>query len=178
MEDYVTLLRRDPPVAAAAIVTVTGALTICGFFFFQYVLGYPPCPLCLDQRNAFYVSVPLAALLWLGANHGVSSKVMIAGFAVIAAIMLWNAGLSAYHAGVEWKFWPGPADCSGPINSLGSASDMLKRLQDIRIVRCDEAAWRFFGISLAGYDVLVSLFLAAIGAWGVKASLARRSRSG
>lgn len=178
MDDYVALLRRDPPVAAAAIVTVIGALTIGGFFFFQYVLGYPPCPLCLDQRNAFYVGVPLAALLWLGANHGASSKVLIAGFAVIAAVMLWNAGLSAYHAGVEWKFWPGPADCSGPINSLGSASNMLKQLQNIRIVRCDEAAWRFLGISLAGYDVLVSLFLAAIAAWGLKASLARPTRSG
>jgi disulfide bond formation protein DsbB len=178
MNDYVALLRRDPPVAAAAIVAVTGALTIGGFLFFEYVLGYPPCPLCLDQRNAFYVGVPLAALLWLGANHGASSKVMIAGFAVIAAVMLWNAGLSAYHAGVEWKFWPGPADCSGPIDSLGSASDMLKKLQDIRIVRCDEAAWRFLGVSLAGYDVLVSLFLAAIAAWGLKASLARPKRSG
>ena len=177
MDEYVALLRRDPPAAAAAIIAFFGALTICGFFFFQYVLGYPPCPLCLDQRNAFYASVPLAVLLWLGANYGASSKVIIAGFAVIAAIMLWNTGLSAYHAGVEWKFWPGPADCSGPINSLGSASDMLKRLQDIRIVRCDEAAWRFLGISLAGYDVLVSLFLAAIAAWGVKASLARRSLS-
>ena len=178
MDDYAALLRRDPPVAAAAIVAIIGALTICGFLFFQYVLGYPPCPLCLDQRNAFYASVPLAALLWLGATHGASSKVMIAGFAVIAAIMLWNAGLSAYHAGVEWKFWPGPADCAGPINSLGSASDMLKRLEDIRIVRCDEAAWRFFGISLAGYDVLVSLFLAIVAAWGAKASLARRNGSG
>src|SRR5437764_311306 len=88
-----TILRNlrsaDPPFAAAAVVAVVGALTICGFFFFQYALGYPPCPLCLDQRNAFYVSVPLAALLWLGAHHGASSKVMIAGFAVIAAIMLW-----------------------------------------------------------------------------------------
>jgi len=178
MNSYVALLWRGPPLAAAAIVTVVGALTICGFFFFQYVLGYPPCPLCLDQRNAFYVSVPLAALLWLGANYGASSKVMIAGFAVIAAVMLWNTGLSAYHAGVEWKFWPGPTDCSGPINSLGSAGNLLKQLENIRIVRCDEAAWRFLGISLAGYDVLVSLFLAAVAAWGAKASLARRSQSG
>ena len=178
MDNYVALLRRDPPLAAAAIIAIFGALTICGFFFFQYVLGYPPCPLCLDQRNAYYVSVPLAILLWLGVNHGASSKVLIGGFAVIAAVMLWNTGLSAYHAGVEWKFWRGPADCSGPITSLGSASNMLKQLQDIRIVRCDEAAWRFLGISLAGYDVLVSLFLAAVAAWGAKASLARVDRSG
>jgi len=177
MNHYVALLRCDPPAAAAAIVAVVGALTICGVFFFQYVLGYPPCPLCLDQRNAFYVGVPLAVLLWVGANHGASRKVMIAGFAVIAAVMIWNTGLSVYHAGVEWKFWPGPADCSGPINSLGSASNMLKQLDYIRIVRCDEAAWRFLGISLAGYDVLVSLFLAMVAAWGFKASIARRNSS-
>lgn len=177
MNEYVALLRRDPPLSAAAIVVIVGASAICAVYFFQYVLGYPPCPLCFEQRNAFYVSVPLAALLWLGANHGASSKVMVAGFAVIVAAMLWNTGLSTYHAGVEWKFWPGPTDCSGPINSLGSTGNLLKSLQDIRIVRCDEAAWRFLGISLAGYDVLVSLFLAAVAAWGFKTALARRTSS-
>jgi disulfide bond formation protein DsbB len=177
MNEYVALVRRDLPLAAAAIVAVVGIATICGFFFFQYVLGYPPCPLCLDQRNAFYVSVPLAALLWLGAGHGASRKALIAGFAVIVVTMVWNAGLSAYHAGVEWKFWQGPIDCSGPINSLGSTGNLLKSLQNIKIVRCDEAAWRFLGISLAGYDVLVSLFLAAVAAWGVKTTLARRALS-
>ena len=176
MTDLLSLARKDPPVAAAAVVFAVGLATIGGFFFFQYVLGYPPCPLCLDQRNAFYVCVPLAALLMLGANHGASSEVMIAGFGVIVVVMLWNTGLSAYHAGVEWKFWPGPADCSGPINSLGSAGDLLKRIQTIRVVRCDEAAWTFLGISLAGYDVLVSLFLAAVASWGCKESLALARR--
>ena len=155
---------------------MVGALTIARLFFFQYVLGYPPCPLCLDQRIAFYFSVPLAVLLWLGAGFGASRKVMMLGFAAITLAMLWNTGLSAYHAGVEWKLWPGPIDCCGPINKFGSAANMLNQLQNrIRIVRCDEAAWRFFGISLAGYDVLVSLLLAAVAAWGAKASLARRN---
>ena len=147
-----------------------------GFFFFEYVLGYPPCPLCLDQRMAFYVSVPLAALLWLGASHGASRKVLFLGFLVIALAMVWNTGLSVFHAGVEWKLWAGPTDCSGPINGLGQASNMLTRLQDIRIVRCDEAAWRLFGISLAGYDVLVSAFLAVTAVLGAKAAWARPER--
>lgn len=177
MSDFLIQARKEPQLTAAAIVALVGLATIGGFFYFQYVLGYPPCPLCLDQRNAFYFSVPLAALLWLGAGYGASRKVMILGFVAIALAMLWNTGLSAYHAGVEWKFWPGPTDCSGPINSFGSAANMLSRLQNIRIVRCDEAAWRLFGISLAGYDVLVSLVLAAAAAWGAKASLARRDSS-
>ena len=152
--------------ATAAFIALVGLATIGGFFFFQYVLGYPPCPLCRDQRKAFYVAVPLAALLVLGSQHGASRKVLLLGFAAIVLAMLWNAGLSAYHAGVEWKFWPGPTDCSGPINSLGSTTNLLKSLQNIRIVRCDEAAWRLFGISLAGYDVIVSLVLAAAAAYG------------
>jgi disulfide bond formation protein DsbB len=137
------------------------------------VLGYPPCPLCLDQRKAFYVAVPLAALLVLGASYGASRKVLLLGFAAIAVAMLWNTGLSAYHAGVEWKFWPGPTDCSGPINRIGSTTDLMKSLQDIRIVRCDEAAWRLFGISLAGYDVLVSFVLALAAGYGFWRTLGR-----
>jgi len=158
---------------AALFIAVVGLLTIGGFFFFQYVLGYPQCPLCLDQRKAFYVEVPLAALLILGASSGASRKVLMLGFAVIVLVTLWNTGLSAFHAGVEWKFWPGPIDCSGPVNSIGSTTSLLRSLQDIHIVRCDEAAWRFLGISLAGYDVLVSLALAIAGAVGFRAALAR-----
>ena len=165
--------KANCPTAAAAFVAAIGFLTICGFFFFQYVLGYPPCPLCLDQRMAFYVAVPLAALLILGGSYGASRKVLMLGFIAIALVMLWNTGLSAYHAGVEWKFWPGPTDCSGPINNFGSAANLMNTLKNIRIVRCDEAAWRFLGISLAGYDVLVSLALAAAAAVGFKAALAR-----
>jgi disulfide bond formation protein DsbB len=173
MNDILALARKDPPLAAAAIIAVVGAFTIGGFFFFQYGMGLPPCPLCLEQRNAYYVSVPLAALLWLGAGHGAARKVVLFGFLVIAAAMLWNTGLAAYHAGIEWKFWPGPQDCSGPIDNFGSAQDMLKRLSNISLVRCDTAAWRFLGLSLAGWDVLVSLGLAIVAAWGAKAAFLR-----
>jgi disulfide bond formation protein DsbB len=175
--DYLALARKEPHLTAAALVALIGLATIGGFFFFQYVLGYPPCPLCLEQRNAYYVAVPLAALLWLGGSFGASRKVLVAGFVVIAAVMLWNSGLAAYHAGVEWKLWPGPQDCSGPINNFGSAKDLMKTLSNISIVRCDQAAWRFLGLSLAGWDVLVSLLLAAIAAWGAKAAFAQARRS-
>jgi disulfide bond formation protein DsbB len=173
MKDIVALARKNPLITAAAVIAATGLATIGGFFFFQYGLGLPPCPLCLEQRNAYYVAVPLAALLWLGANHGAARKVMILGFGVIVAIMLSNTGLAAYHAGVEWKFWPGPQDCSGPINNLGTTKDLLKQLGNISLVRCDEAAWRFLGLSLAGWDVLVSLALACVALWGAKSAFAR-----
>jgi disulfide bond formation protein DsbB len=178
MSDYLALARREPELTAAGIVAVVGALTICGFYFFQYVMHLPPCPLCLEQRTPYYLSVPLAALLLLGANHGASRKVLIAGFAVITAFMLWNSGLGVYHAGVEWKWWLGPNDCSGPINRFGAASDVLKRLDNLVLVRCDEVQWRFLGLSLAGWNVLVSLGLAAVAAWGALATLAKQRRSG
>ncbi|MFA6266796.1 MAG: disulfide bond formation protein B, partial [Pseudolabrys sp.] len=136
MNDIIALARRDLPVTAAAVITLVGLATIGGFFFFEYGLGYPPCPLCLDARKAYYVGVPLAALLWLGAGHGAARKVLLLGFLVLAGVMIWNTGLSIYHAGVEWKFWPGPNDCSGPVNTIGSVRDMMNQLQRISLVRC------------------------------------------
>ena len=174
--DYLAKARKDPPLAAAAIIVALGVLALAIVYFFQYVLLIAPCPLCLEQRIAYYVCVPLAALLWLGAGNHASPKVLIAGFVVIVGVMLWNAGLSVYHAGVEWKLWVGPTDCSGPIDKFGSVTNMLNQLQRISLVRCDEASWRFLGISLAGWDVPLSLTLAAVAAWGAKASFALRSR--
>jgi len=178
MNDYLAFARKDPPLTAAATIAVVGALGIATVYFFQYVLLILPCPLCLEQRIAFYFSIPLAALLWLGAQYGASRKVLLLGFLAIMLAMLWNTGLSAYHAGVEWKWWPGPNDCSGPIDKFGNAQDIMHQLQNrISLIRCDEAAWRFLGISLAGYDVLLSFFVAAVAAWGALALLAREKRS-
>jgi len=170
-----TLVRDEPVMAAAVVIATVGLATIAGFLFFEYGMGLRPCPLCLEQRYAFYASVPLAALLCLGGTSGASGKVITIGFAAIALMMLWNAGLGAYHAGVEWKFWPGPQECSGPVDSLGSAGSMLSQLQRVTVVRCDEAAWRLFGISLPGWNVLVSLGLAAVAAYGARTAYARRS---
>jgi disulfide bond formation protein DsbB len=167
---YVTLARGQPMAAAAIAIAVIGLATIAGFFFFQFVLGYPPCPLCLEQRIAYYVCVPLAAMILLGISVGSSRKVLMLALLAIAAAMLWNAGLGVYHSGVEWRWWAGPQDCSGPLTDLGAGGGLLKQLQNIRIVRCDEAAWRFLGLSLAGYNALISLALAAVAAWGALAS--------
>jgi disulfide bond formation protein DsbB len=177
MNDYLALVRREPQLTAAGIIAAVGVLTICGFFFFQYFMHLPPCPLCLEQRQPYYFCVPLAVLLLIGANHGASSKVMIAGFAVITAFMLWGCGIAVYHAGVEWKWWQGPIDCSGPIDKFGAASDIFKQLNSFSLVRCDEVSWRVLGLSLAGWNALDSLGLAAVAAWGALASLTKQKRS-
>jgi disulfide bond formation protein DsbB len=170
VEGYVTLARSQPMATAAVTVAAVGLATIAGFFFFQYVLGYPPCPLCLEQRTPYYISVPLAAMILLGISVGSSRKVLMLALLAIVVAMLWNAGLGVYHSGVEWRWWPGPQDCSGPLNDFGAGGSLLKQLQNIHIVRCDEAAWRFLGLSLAGYNVLVSLALVAVAAWGALAA--------
>lgn len=167
---YVTLARAQPIALAAVAVAVVGIATILGAYFFQYVLGLPPCPLCLEQRIAYYVSIPLAAMILLGVSVGASRKVALLALLAIAGFMLWNAGLGVYHSGVEWRWWAGPQDCSGPLTDLGGGGGLLKKLENIHVVRCDEAAWRFLGLSLAGYNVLISLALAAIALWGVAAA--------
>ena len=124
-----------------------------------------PCPLCLEQRYAYYFAIPLAVMVVLGDQVGASRKVLMAALVAIALGMLWNAGLGVYHAGVEWSFWVALQECSGALDDLGSAGGLLNKLQSITVVRCDEAAWRFLGLSLAGYNVIISLALAAIAAW-------------
>jgi disulfide bond formation protein DsbB len=158
--------RSRPIVAAAAIVAVGGAAAILGAWFFQYGVGLKPCPLCLEQRYPYYFAIPLAALVMMGDQVGSSRKVLVAALGAIALGMLWNAGLGTYHAGVEWKLWAGPRDCSGALESLGNAGSLLDTLDKISVVRCDEAAWRFLGVSLAGYNAVISLGLAAVAAWG------------
>ena len=126
-----------------------------------------PCPIGYAQRYPYSFASPLEALVILGDSVGSKRRVLIAALAMITLGMLWNAGLGVYHSGVEWKLWAGPRDCSGALEGLGSATDLLSQLERVSVVRCDEAAWRFLGISLSGYNVLISLTLAAVASWGV-----------
>ena len=160
----VGLARAQPVLAAAVVIAVAATATILGAWFFQYGLGLKPCPLCLEQRYAYYFGIPIAVLLIVGDSAGAKRKVLIIGLFAIAAVMLWNAALGTYHAGIEWKLWAGPTECSGSLDSLGGS--LIEQLRTMSPVRCDEAAWRFLGISLAGYNALISLTLAAVAAWG------------
>jgi disulfide bond formation protein DsbB len=158
-------------IAAAAI----AAATILGAYFFEYVLDYQPCPLCLMQRIPYYVAIPVAVAVAIAAQLGAPRRVLAGGLLVVAIAMLVGAGLGAYHAGVEWKLWAGPSDCSGPINSFGRAGNLLQTIETTPVVRCDEAAWRLLGLSLAGYNVLISIAIAGVALWGAAASMRDRS---
>src|SRR6267378_5329349 len=163
----------DPAMVAALAIALVAAATLAGAWFFQLVLDIRPCPLCLEQRYAYYLAVPLGALIAVAAARDAPRPVLYAGLAILAAAALGNAWLGAYHAGVEWGFWNGPTDCTGPVGNLGSAGNLLERLDSVKVIRCDEVQWRFLGLSLAGYNFLISLLMAAIAAWGIARSAKR-----
>ena len=160
----------NPALTAALAITVIAAATLAGAWFFQLVLDIRPCPLCLEQRYAYYLAVPLGALIAVAAARDAPRAVLYAGLAILAAAALGNAWLGAYHAGVEWGFWNGPTDCTGPVGNLGSAGNLLERLDSVKVIRCDDVQWRFLGLSLAGYNFLISLLMAAVAAWGIARS--------
>jgi disulfide bond formation protein DsbB len=149
-------------VSAAAAIALAGAATILGAWFFQYALGLRPCPLCLEQRYAYYFAIPLAVMIILGDQVGAKRRVLIAALLAIAAGMFWNTYLGVYHSGIEWKWWPGPQECSGALGDIRSGGPLINQLETMSVVRCDEAAWRFLGLSLAGYNALISLTLVLI----------------
>jgi disulfide bond formation protein DsbB len=164
----------NPALTAALAITAIAVATLAGAWFFQLVLEILPCPLCLEQRYAYYLTIPVGALVALAAARGAPRGVLLAGLAVLTVAALANAGLGAYHAGVEWGLWQGPTECTGPVVNLGSAGNLLERLATVKVIRCDEVQWRFLGLSLAGYNALISLLMAAIAAWGVAGTAARK----
>jgi disulfide bond formation protein DsbB len=149
------------PRSAAALVLVAAVATVGGAYVFEYGLGYLPCPLCLTQRKPYYVAMAIALAAALVPNRILARS----GLAAVALVFVVSAGLGVYHAGVEWGLWLGPSDCGGtPGAAAGSVTDFMQSLQKTRVVSCTEAAWRFLGLSLAGWNVVISLALAAFAA--------------
>jgi disulfide bond formation protein DsbB len=157
----------SPALTAALLTATIAAVTLAGAWYMQLVWGLQPCELCLKQRYAYYAIVPLGLLVALAASRGAPRPLLIVGLALIVLAALGNAGLGVYHSGVEWGFWQGPTECTGPVGNLGSAGSLLERLDSVKVVRCDEVQFRFLGISLAGYNVLISLAMAAIAACSI-----------
>ena len=162
----------SPVVTAALAILVVAAATIAGAWFFQLVLGLQPCPMCLEQRYAYYTIIPLSALVAISSARGSPRGVLLLGLALLWVIALANAAFGAYHAGVEWGYWQGPTSCTGSLPSFGSGS-LLDQLDKVKVVPCDVVQWRFLGISLAGYNALISLLMAAIAARGIARAVRR-----
>ena len=164
---------KSPAFTAAIAIAFVASATLGGAWFFELVLDIRPCPLCLQQRYAYYLAAPLGFLVALAALKNAPRPALLAGLAMLALAALYNAGLGSYHSGVEWGWWQGPTDCTGPIVDLGKAGSLLQRLDSVKVIRCDEVQWRFLGLSLAGYNVLISLLMAAIAASGTARTATR-----
>jgi disulfide bond formation protein DsbB len=95
-------------------------------------------------------------------------------FFLVAIAFLGNAILGAYHAGAEWKFWPGPEGCSGTTGAPESVGSLLEGLEHESGARCDEPQWRFAGLSFAGWNVVSSMLLFLISLSAAFRSVAKR----
>jgi len=156
---------------ASALIAVVAFLTIAGAWIFE-AMGFAPCELCLKQRFAYYAGVPLAALLALLWPQ-LPLRVARMGLTLLALIFIASMIFGMYHAGVEWGFWPGPADCTGTnMPSVSSMNDFMKQLQTTRVVRCDEVALRIFGLSLAGWHAVISAAMAGLAFAGSRQAIA------
>lgn len=155
-----SLARWVIPVAAAGSIAM-----LLGAFGFQYLGGLPPCKMCLWQRWP-HVAAGVIGILWLLSPVGKSALAMVG--AVAAAT---SGAIGVYHAGVEQGWWEGPSTCtSGPIGNL-TPEELMAQIMSAPIVRCDEIPWELFGISMAGWNALVSFGLAAL--WLIGARLSR-----
>jgi disulfide bond formation protein DsbB len=146
-----------------ALATLIAALSIGGAWFSELALGYVPCKLCLLQRWPYYVALPLVATAISRMQDPGARRSVVLITGVLVLVFLTSAGLGIYHAGVEWKFWLGPADCGGRVttNAL-SLDDFRKSLDRTRVVLCDEAAMRILGLSFAGWNAVASLGVAGL----------------
>jgi disulfide bond formation protein DsbB len=152
-----TSATASPAYTYGGIAFLLALAIILGALAYEHIGGYAPCPLCLQQRWAYYAGVPLlfAALVLVSGDRGRPAALI---FLFVALAFLANAGLGLYHAGAEWKWWPGPDTCGAAAGGLTtSAGKLLGELSKTRVVRCDEPALLVLGLSLAAWNVLVSL---------------------
>lgn len=137
------------------IATLGSAALLGGAFAFQYIGGLSPCQLCLWQRW------PHAAAILIGVIALTTGWRGLAWLGALAALA--TAGIGMFHVGVEQHWWEGLATCTAGSISGISTADLLNPSVDVApVVRCDEIAWAMLGISMAGWNVLISLGLAVV----------------
>lgn len=143
------------------LIAVCGsAALLLGAWGFQYIGGLAPCKMCIWQRYPHGAAVILGVMAF--AFPGIRPLPL---FGALAAAT--TAAIGYYHAGVEQGWWEGPSTCtSGPIGGL-SAEELLDQIMSAPLVRCDDIPWELFGISMAGWNGLLSsgLVLIWIAAW-------------
>ncbi len=180
MTDLLSKLSFSERVLALAF-AVSGALLALAHLS-ELVLGLVPCILCLDQREAHWAALGVAAAGLIAARVFRSRLGAAAAVGAASLVYAVSAGLAFYHTGVEFEFWPGPALCSGggaigpiDIGDIGAALD-----GPVDAPACDDVQWSFLGVSMAGYNLLISagLFALTLGAALAETRRVRRVRFG
>ncbi|MEM9105049.1 MAG: disulfide bond formation protein B [Pseudomonadota bacterium] len=143
----------------AIAIAIAMAVVVGTAIGFERIGGYIPCALCLEQRTPYYVGIPVMVVAALCAAFKAPALLTRLLFVAGGALMLYGTGLGVYHSGVEWGWWPGPADCAGAAGITTDASNLLADINATKPPACDEAAGRFLGLSFAGWNVLASLAL-------------------
>ena len=142
---------------AAGLAFLLGLVTIAAAWGTQVIGGLVPCELCLEQRLSYYYGLPLL-LLVLALWNRLPLTVWYVAMAIVTAIFAWGTYMGAFHAGVEWGFWPGPTACTG----IGEAMDFNSLNSMTPVIGCDVVQFRLLGISLAGYNALISLAIVGL----------------
>jgi disulfide bond formation protein DsbB len=128
---------------------------------FETFGGYEPCALCLRQREIYWAAIGVSIVAIILPMIWKRPLVARLGGLILGLVFLTGAVVAIYHAGAEWKFWPGPATCSaGGLGNLNSADILDALTQKRHAPSCEDAAWRMAGISMAGYNAVISLVLA------------------
>ena len=157
------MLRLDPR-AYLALAALASLLMLGAAHAFERFGGYAPCLLCLRQREVYWTALPVALIglaLLARSREPLLPRVLPL---LLAALFLVGFGVAAYHTGVEWKWFPAPTSCGGAGGGVDASDiDALLRGEGGPLVRCDEAAWRFAGLSMAAWNALASLGLAGLG---------------
>lgn len=139
---------------------------LAGAYVAQFGFGLPPCEMCWWQRYPHFAAVALGVVAFV-----VPRPAMVRPLVMMAALLILASGLiGGFHAGVEYRWWDGPTACATPITGGG---DVLDAIMNAPLVRCDVAPFTLFGISLAGYNFLLSVSAAIL-----IMMLARRGRKG
>ena len=143
---------------AAAAVTVAAALILAIVYVAQYGFDLWPCTLCYGQRVPYFLVAVFGALSLMPAVDSRARRLILFH---LAALFLLAAALALYHVGVEQHWWQGPKGCTGGGNRAISMEDLLSALSKPGQPGCDQIAFSFAGISLAGYNLIAALSLFA-----------------
>ena len=129
------------------------------FETFEFLGQLAPCTLCLKAREVYWVALTIGLVAVGGQLVLKDDRIRRLASLLLALVFLVGVGVAVYHAGAEWKFWPGPKTCaSGALPELTSLDAIFKD-ERIKPPACDEAAWVFLGLSMAGWNALISLKL-------------------